>query len=114
VKKNQKEKNNKMLIKKGDTVIVLAGKDKGKKGKVLEALPQRRALIVERMNVVKRHQKATRNFQGGIIEKTLPLAICKVMLVCPRCGEPARVNKKESEGKMLRACRRCGEMVDKA
>ena len=99
----------KLKIKKGDTVIVLSGKDKGKKGKVLEVTPKTRQLIVERVNVAKRHLKPNRNFQGGIIEKTLPLKICKVMLVCPKCTEPSRI-KLKAEG---RVCGKCGEVVDK-
>ena len=103
----------KMRIKKDDTVIVLAGKDKGKKGKVLEVFPKDGRLIVERVNVAKRHQKPSGQFQGGIIEKALPLSVSKVMLVCPRCSEPARVIKKEVEGKQVRACGKCQEVVDK-
>ncbi len=102
-----------MKIKKGDTVIVLSGKDKGKKGKVLEAFPGEEKVVVERINVVKRHQRPSRDFQGGIIEKPLPLLASKVMLVCPRCSEPSRVKNKTMEGKRVRACGRCGEVVDK-
>jgi len=103
----------KSRIKKGDTVIVLSGRDKGKKGKVIEVLAKEGKLIVERVNVVKRHQRPSRNFQGGIIEKALPLWAAKVMLVCPRCSEPARVGKKEMEGRQARVCRSCGEVIDK-
>jgi len=99
----------KLKIKKGDTVIVLAGKNKGKKGKVLEVFPKDRKLIVERVNVAKRHQRASRDFQGGIIEKALPLCISKVMLVCPRCSEPTRVKRKEGS----RVCGSCNEVVEK-
>ncbi len=106
-------RNKKVNIKKGDTVIVLSGKDKGKKGKVLEVRADKSALLVERMNVVKRHQKPSQNFPGGIIDKTMPIPVSKVMLVCPRCSEPARVGRKEVEGKNLRSCVRCGEVVDK-
>ncbi len=106
-------RNKRLKIKKGDTVIAICGKDKGKKGKVLEVFPGEGTLIVERINVARRHQRPTRDFQGGIIEKALPLNISKVMLVCPRCGEPARVKKKKMEDKMVRACVRCGEVVDK-
>lgn len=111
--KKSKFKNQKLNIKKGDTVIVLSGRDKGKKGKVLEAFPEEGTVIVERMNVVKKHQRPSRNFQGGIIEKALPLPVSKLMLVCPRCSDPSRVKKKEMEGKLVRACVRCGEVVDK-
>ena len=103
----------KMKIKKDDTVIVLSGKDKGKKGKVLEVFPKDGTLIVERVNVAKRHQRPSGQFQGGIIEKALPLTISKVMLVCPKCSEPTRVTKKEVEGKQARACASCQEVVDK-
>jgi large subunit ribosomal protein L24 len=103
----------KSKIKKGDTVVILSGKDQGKKGKVIEVLAKEEKVIVERVNVAKRHQRPSRNFQGGIIEKALPLWASKVMLVCPRCSEPARVGKKEMEGKHVRACRSCGEVIDK-
>ncbi|MBU0671574.1 MAG: 50S ribosomal protein L24 [Candidatus Margulisbacteria bacterium] len=99
----------KRKIKKGDTVIALSGKDKGKKGKVIEVWPKEGRVIVERVNVAKKHQRPSRNFQGGIIEKALPLNISKIMLVCPRCSEPARVKSKDG----ARACVRCGEAVDK-
>ncbi|MBI5399818.1 50S ribosomal protein L24 [Candidatus Saganbacteria bacterium] len=99
----------KLKIKKGDTVIVLSGRDKGKKGKVLEAFPKSGNLIIERVNVVKRHLKPNRSFAGGIIEKALPLNICKAMLVCPKCHEPTRVKLSDAG----RACKRCGEIVDK-
>jgi len=102
-----------MLIKKGDTVIVIAGKDKGKKGKVLEAFPQENAVIVERVNVAKKHQRPSRNFQGGIIEKALPVHTAKLMVVCPKCSEPTRVKKGELEGKKVRACVKCNEVMDK-
>lgn len=101
------------MIKKGDKVVVLAGKDKGKKGKVLEAFPKDGKLIVERVNVVKKHQKPTREFQGGIIEKALPLLASKVALICPKCGEPTRIGHKRSEDKKVRVCKRCQEVVDK-
>jgi large subunit ribosomal protein L24 len=109
VKKNKYQK---LRIKKGDTVMVLSGKDKEKKGKVLEVFPDEGTVIVERVNVAKKHQRPTRDFQGGIIEKALPLRISKVMLICPRCSEPTRVKKKEMERKRIRACGRCGEVVD--
>lgn len=102
-----------MLIKKGDTVIVIAGKDKGKKGKVLEAFPSEATVIIERVNVVKRHQRPSRNFQGGIIEKALPIHASKIMVVCPKCSEPSRVKMGELEGKKVRTCVKCDEVIDK-
>jgi large subunit ribosomal protein L24 len=95
-----------MRLKKGDTVIVLSGRDRGKKGKILSVLSRERKVTVERVNVVKRHQKPSRNFQGGIIEKVIPVYMSKVMLVCPRCSQPTRISSK-------RICRACGEIIDK-
>lgn len=103
----------KMKVKKDDKVIVLAGKDKGKKGKVLVTFPREGKVIVERVNVVKKHQRPTREFQGGIIEKALPLSVSKIMVVCPKCGDPTRGKRKEVEGKNLRACTKCDEVMDK-
>ncbi len=97
------------MIKKGDTVIVLSGKNKGKKGKVIEVFSADGKVVVEGVNVVKRHQRPSRNFQGGIIEKPLPVYVSKVMLVCPRCGEPTRIAKKNK----MRVCRQCEEIMDK-
>jgi large subunit ribosomal protein L24 len=96
-------------VKKGDNVIVLLGRDKGKKGKILEVFPKEGKAIVERVNVSKRHQKPMRNFPGGIIDKALPVFLSKLMLVCPRCGVPTRIAHKK-EG---RTCKKCGEVVDK-
>jgi large subunit ribosomal protein L24 len=101
-------------IKKGDTVICLSGKDKGKKGKVLSVDPSSGKLIVEKLNIVKRHKKPGKNFQGGIIEKPNPLDNSKVMLICPRCSKPTRVGTKVLEGgKKARACKKCNEIIDK-
>ncbi|MFA6548940.1 MAG: 50S ribosomal protein L24 [Candidatus Margulisiibacteriota bacterium] len=103
----------KLKIKKGDTVIVLAGKDKGKKGKVLEVFPSDNKAIVERVNIAKRHMKPSKSFQGGIIEKAMPIGVSRLMVVCPRCNEPSRIKRKEMEDRLVRVCGRCGEMVDK-
>ncbi|MFH1826613.1 MAG: 50S ribosomal protein L24 [bacterium] len=100
-------------IKKGDLVIVLSGKNRGKKGKVLEVLPKDDKMIVERVNVAKKHQRPSKNFQGGIIEKPMPIKASKLMLVCPKCNEPTRVKRKEVDNKRLRACVSCNEIVDK-
>ena len=93
----------KMNVKKGDTVVVLSGKDKGKQGKV----------VVEGVNKVKRHTKPNQKApQGGILVKEAPLHACKVMLVCPACSKPTRVAHKEVNGKNVRACKKCGEVID--
>jgi large subunit ribosomal protein L24 len=98
-------------LKKGDTVVVLAGKDRGKKGKILSIKDGK--VIVEKMNIAKKHQKPGKNFQGGIIEKPMPLTESKVMLVCPKCGKSARVRFVVVENKTTRKCAKCNEVVDK-
>ena len=104
---------NTMSIKKGDTVIVLSGKDKGKQGKVLEAMPESRKVIVEKVNVATRHQKPrTQGEQGGIVKKEAPIYACKVMRVCPKCGKPTRpASKLTADGKRVRVCKKCGAEI---
>jgi len=112
-----------MRIKKGDLVQVLSGKDRGKQGRVLDALPRARRVIVENLNLAKRHTKprpvrdSTRMgganiVPGGIIEKAMPLDVSNVMLVCPTCREPTRVGVKVKELKgetiRVRVCKRDG------
>ena len=101
-------------IKKGDTVMCLSGKDKGKRGKVLRVNPSDNLIVVEKVNVVKKSRRPTREFQGGIIEMPAPIHASKLMLVCPRCGKPSRVGAKIiDEGKKVRACKKCSEVIDK-
>ena len=117
-----------MKVKKGDLVQVLSGKDRGKQGRVIDALPRERRVIVENLNVVKRHTrpKPVKNASrmggaqvtpGGVIEKAAPLPVANVMLVCPTCGKPTRVStiEKTIAGKQvrLRVCKKCGEEIDK-
>lgn len=108
-----------MKIKKGDEVIVLAGKDKGATGKVIHTFPKEGTVIVDGVNIVTRHQRprrttrATPQTQTGRIQKPAPLAVGKVMLICPRCGKPTRVGHTIAEGnKRVRACKKCGEIID--
>jgi large subunit ribosomal protein L24 len=108
----QKEKI-KIKVKKGDLVIVLCGKDKDKKGKVLRVIPEELKVLVEGINMVKKHQRASQQFQGGIIDKPLAIPLSKVMVMCGRCGKPSRLGRKKAEGKSARFCRKCGEFVDK-
>lgn len=96
-------------IKKGDTVLVLSGKDKGKKSKVLNVFPKELKAIVEKVAVSKKHQRATRTFPGGIIDKLVPVNVSKLMVVCPHCSKPTRLGKKDG----FRSCKKCGEIVDK-
>lgn len=105
----------KLNLKKGDTVVVLSGKDKGKQGKIIQALPKKAQVIVEDVNKVKRHTKPSLKApQGGIIQKEMPLNVCKVQLVCPACNKPTRIAHKAVDGKNLRVCKKCGEVVDSA
>jgi large subunit ribosomal protein L24 len=102
-------------IRRGDTVVVIAGKEKGKRGKVLLVLRERQRVIVERVNFVKRHQRPTQKVrQGGIIEREGSLHLSNVMLVCGRCDRPTRTGRQTlADGRRARVCRRCGELVDK-
>lgn len=106
---------NNLNVKKGDTVVVLSGKDKGKQGKIIQAIPKKAQVVVEEVNKVKRHTKPSLKApQGGIIQKEMPLNVCKVQLVCPACNKPTRIGHKSVDGKNLRVCKKCGEVVDSA
>ena len=101
-----------MNIKKNDTVIVLSGKDKGKKGKVLEAMPASGKVIVEGVNVATCHVKPRKQGEeGGIIRKETPLYACKTMLVCPKCGKATRHAVKLEGDKKVRVCKKCGQTI---
>lgn len=103
----------KLNVKKGDTVVVLSGKDKGKQGKILTAMPKKGKVIVEGVNKVKRHSKPSQAApQGGILVKEAPMHACKVMLVCSACQKATRVGHKEQNGKNVRVCKKCGEVID--
>ncbi len=98
-----------MEIRRDDTVVVLSGKDKGKKGKVLKAFPKEGKVIVAGVNVASRHRKP-RNQQeeGGIIKMETPIYTCKVQVVCPKCGKATRVAHTAKDGKNVRVCKKCG------
>ena len=103
----------KLHVKKGDTVVVLSGKDKGKQGKVISAMPKAGKVVVEGVNKVKRHSKPSLKVpQGGIITKEMPLHACKVQLVCPACNKPTRIGHKQVNGKNSRVCKKCGEVIE--
>ena len=103
----------KLHVKKGDTVVVLSGKDKGKQGKIISAMPRAGKVIVEGINKVKRHSKPSLKVpQGGIITKEMPLHACKVQLVCPACNKPTRIGHKDVNGKNSRVCKKCGEVIE--
>ena len=99
-------------VKTGDRVIVTAGKDKGKQGEVLKLFFDTNKVIVSKVNFVKRHTKPTQTDPGGIKEKEAPISISNVMLVCPKCNKPNRPKfDKLSDGKKVRVCRKCGEII---
>lgn len=105
----------KVHVKKGDNVLVISGKGAGKKGKVLEVLPKASRIVVEGVNVVKRHTKPTQAApQGGIVEKEAPFASSNVMLYCNKCNKPTRIGKEALDnGKFVRKCKSCGDLLDK-
>ena len=101
-----------MNIKKNDKVVVLSGKDKGKEGKVLEANPSTKKVVVEGINVATCHVKPRKQGEeGGIIRREIPMYASKVMLVCPKCGKATRVGHKTVDGKNVRICKKCGETI---
>ena len=101
-----------MNIKKNDTVIVLSGKDKGVKGKVLEAMPAKEMLIVEQVNVATCHTKPRKQGEtGGIVKRETPIRACKVALYCEKCGKGVRVGHNIVDGKKVRVCKKCGAEI---
>ena len=103
---------NKMSIKKGDTVAVITGKDKGQRGKVLSVNPKEGKVVVEKINLVSRHTRPRKQGEeGGILQKEAPLYACKVMRVCPKCGKPTRAASKIVDGKKVRVCKHCGAEI---
>jgi large subunit ribosomal protein L24 len=103
-------------VRKGDTVMVVAGKERGKKGKVLRVIPEKGRVVVERINMIKKHQRPTQKVrQGGIIEREGSIHLSNVMLVDPSSDKPTRVGMKAlSDDKKVRVARRSGEMLDRA
>ena len=102
-----------LKIKKGDRVQVLTGKDRGAKGEVTRVLPEAGKVIVDGVNVAKKHQKATKaTMQGGIIDKDMPLPVANVALLCPSCSKPTRVGYKlDPDGTKVRVCKKCGKDI---
>ncbi len=103
-----------MKIKKDDNVVVVAGKDKGKKGKVRFAYPKKNLVIIEGINFIKKHSKARGAVkQAGIIDLEAPVHISNIMLVCNKCDKPSRIGyKKLDDGRSVRVCRTCSEVID--
>jgi len=102
-------------IRKDDQVMVVSGKEKGKTGKVLMVMPGEAAVIVEKLNIVKRHQKPSKKHaHGGIIEKESPISVSNVNIICSKCKGPVRTGRKFLEGgKKVRYCKKCGEVLDR-
>ncbi len=107
-------KGSKYHIKKNDTVMVTAGKEKGKTGKVLRILPKKDRAVVEKVNFIKRHMRpGAHSRQGGIIEKENPINISNLMVVCGKCTDPTRVGRKVLEdGSRVRYCKKCDEIIE--
>src|SRR5512141_1271182 len=102
-------------IKKNDTVMVIAGKEKGKKGRVYRVMPADERVLVEKLNIIKRHTRpSATNRQGGIIEKEAPIHVSNVMVVCGKCNKPTRVSHSFEGDKKVRVCKKCGNPMDKA
>jgi large subunit ribosomal protein L24 len=101
-------------IKKNDLVTVIAGKDKGKRGKIVKVIPKTTRVLVEKVNIVKRHTKPGRESkQGGILERENPIHASNLMLVCNKCDRPVRVGfSRLANGRKVRVCKKCGEVVD--
>src|SRR3990167_4340043 len=98
-----------LSVKKGDTVAVIAGRERGKRGKVLFLIPGKKRVVVEHVNMIKKHQRPTQKLrQGGIIEREGALSLSNVMVVCGKCGQPTRTGIRAlAEGKKARVCKRC-------
>lgn len=113
-KKRLESHNNKLHVKKDDTVMVITGKDKGKKGRVIVAYPRENRVLVEGINMVKKHAKPSQqNPQGGIITQEAPIHVSNVMLIDPKSGLPTRIGYKVLDnGKKVRVAKRSGEVID--
>ncbi|MFO7635973.1 MAG: 50S ribosomal protein L24 [Clostridia bacterium] len=105
---------NKVHVKKGDNVLVLNGKDRGKTGKIMETNPKKGTVMVEGVNISKRHVKPRKaDQQGGIVSQESPMDASKVMLICPKCKKPSRVAKKVSDDmRKTRVCKKCNAVID--
>lgn len=104
----------KVHVKKGDSVKIMAGEDAGKTGKVLTVDPSKERVVVDGVNIIKKHSRPTRtNPQGGVIERPGTVHASNVMLVCPNCDEAVRIGKsRAADGSVVRLCKRCGKAID--
>ncbi len=103
---------NSMKVKKNDTILIITGKDKGKKGKVLKSLPKENKIIVEGLNIAKKHARPKKQGEKGqIIEVPRPINVSNIKLICPRCGQAARIGYRITEGGKNRMCKKCGSEI---
>lgn len=102
-----------MQIKKNDTVVVTSGREKGKRGRVIAVYPSENRLLIEKLNIIKRHTRPNQQLrQGGIVEKEAPISAANVRLVCPKCDKPTRVARRIDGDSRSRVCRSCNEVLD--
>jgi large subunit ribosomal protein L24 len=100
-------------LKKGDTVKVIAGKEKGKSGKIMSTIPAKQRVVVEKINLIKKHQRPDAKGKGGIVEKEGPIHVSNVMYLCDKCGSGVRIGFKIlDDGKKARVCAKCHETLD--
>ena len=106
---------NKVNFKKGDNVLVISGDDKGKSGKIVSIFPKKMRVIIEGVNFLKKHNKPTQKVpQGGVIKKEGALHISNIKLICNKCNKPTNIKRERTkEGKRVRVCKKCGEIIDK-
>jgi len=104
----------KCVVRKGDTVVVIAGKDRGKSGKVLSVFQRERKVTIEKINIIKRHTKPNQqNRQGGILEREAPIHLSNVMIYCATCQKPVRVGSKTmADGSRVRVCKKCQQLIE--
>ena len=103
-------------LRKNDSVLVIAGKDRGKRGRILKVVAEKNRLVVEGVNMIKRHTKPNpqRNIKGGVVEREGSIAVSNVQVVCPECSKPTRVgNRLLGDGRKVRVCRKCEGVIDK-
>jgi len=101
-----------MKIKKNDNVLVISGKDRGKKGKVVKVFPERSKVIVEGINLIKKHRRPRKSEEKGqIIEMTAPIDVSNIKIICPKCNKPTRIGYKLTEASKFRVCKRCGQEI---
>lgn len=101
-----------MKIKKNDQVLIITGKDKGKKSKVISVLPELERIVVENANLVKKHRRARRqNEKGQVVEIAKPMHVSNVKLICPKCGQPSRLGYKITEAGKFRICKKCQQEI---